>query len=329
MPKVLILSHADVDRLMPPEACIPVMEGVFAALARGELHQPLRTSITPEGAAGILGLMPAYRGGAAPMYGLKVVTVFPGNPARGKDSHQGGVLLFSGETGELLALMNASAITANRTAAASAVATKLLAREDAGDFAIVGAGVEARTHLPAIAAVRKLRRVRVAARRPENAHRFAEEVRARYTFPVEAVKSVEEAVRGADLICTVTSSKDPILRREWIANGAHLNVVGSSVADRREVDSATMAAARVFVDRRESTLNEGGDFLFAAKELGLTPDHIRAELGEILIGSKPGRSSRDEITLFKSLGLAVEDLAAAEFLLAEASARKVGTWVEF
>jgi ornithine cyclodeaminase/alanine dehydrogenase-like protein (mu-crystallin family) len=257
------------------------------------------------------------------------VCIFPGNPAQGKDAHQGAVLLFSAETGELLALMNASAITAIRTAAVSGVATDLLAREDASTLAIVGAGVQARTHLIAMTAVRSIERCRVVSRNIEHARLFAEEMRERVEFAIEPVESVASAVEGADLIATVTNAKEPVVRREWIPSGAHLNVVGSSTPHTREVDTATMAASALFVDRRESTLNEAGDYLFAMREGAIGPEHIRAELGEVLTGVKPGRSSPEEITLFKSLGLAVEDLASANYLYRKAKELNAGAWVEF
>ena len=187
--------------------------------------------------------MPATISGEQAAIGLKAVCVFPGNPAIGKDAHQGSVMLFSAETGELLALMNASAITAIRTAAVSGVATKLLAQEDAGDLAIIGTGVQARSHLAAMAAVRPIKRVRVASRSPESAARFAAEIEPHYPFPIEAVSSVEAAIRGANLIVTATTAKEPITQRDWLAPGVHLNVVGSSVPTNREIDTATMAAA--------------------------------------------------------------------------------------
>jgi ornithine cyclodeaminase len=326
---ILILNHAEVERLLPMGECVEAMAGTLAALSRGEAHQPLRMVVRPPDARGLLGLMPAYRGGEQAIYGLKAVCVFPGNSAIGKDAHQGGVMLFSGATGELLALMNASAITAIRTAAVSGVATRLLAREDAGDLAILGAGVQARTHLAAMACVRQLRRVRVASRSLESARRFADAMAAYSPVPIEALASAEDAVRDADLIVTATNAAAPIIRREWLAPGAHINAVGSSIPTTRELDSATMAAAGLFVDRRESTLNEAGDYLFAQREGAIGPEHIRAELGELLLGSRPGRASPDEITVFKSLGLAVEDLAAAEHIYRKAQAQSAGTWVEF
>ena len=238
------------------------------------------------------------------------------------------MLLLSGETGEPLALINASAVTAIRTGAVSGVATRLLARPDASRLAIIGASVQARSHLLAMACVRKLRRARVASRNPEHARAFAAAMAPLVSFPVEAVSDVEAALAGADLVVTATSSAEPVLRREWIEAGAHLNVVGASLPDRREVDGATMAAARLFVDRRESALNEAGDFLLAVREGAISQSHIEAELGDLLLGRHPGRRREDEITLFKSLGLAVEDLAAAAYLERQAAALGVGQRVE-
>ena len=327
--KILILNHDEVVELLPMKECIALMREALEKLAAGDVHQPLRTIVRPPDAAGVMGLMPSYVGGERAAYGLKTVCVFPGNPAKGKDAHQGAVLLFSAETGELLALMNASAITAIRTAAVSGVATDLLARKDAGDLAIIGAGVQARTHLKAIAEVRPIKRCRVASRNIEHAKRFAEEMSRSFPFAIEPVATLKDAVAGADLIATVTNSKEPVVQREWISPGVHLNVVGSSTPHSREVDTATIAASALFVDRRESTLNEAGDYLFAMREGAIGPEHIRAELGEVLTGQKPGRTSPEEITLFKSLGLAVEDLAAANYLYQAAKESNTGSWIEF
>jgi ornithine cyclodeaminase len=327
--KVVILTHAEVEELLPMRECIPVMAEALADMAKGDVFQPLRMIIRPPGAKGDMALMPSYRAGERPAYGVKTVCVFPGNPAKGLDSHQGSVMLFSAETGQLQALMNASAITAIRTAAVSGVATRLLAREDAGELAIIGSGIQARAHIEAMACVRSIRAARVASFKFVNAQKFADELGPRYSFPIEAVESVEAAVRGADLIVTGTTAAEPILKREWISAGAHLNVVGSSIPTTREVDSATMAAASLFVDRRESTINEGGDYLFALRDGSIGPDHIKAEIGELLIGAKPGRTSADEITLFKSLGLAIEDLASADYLYRKSRENGKGTWVDY
>jgi ornithine cyclodeaminase len=327
--KTLVLSHDEVVKLLPIKECIAVMRDALTALAVGKVHQPLRTIIRPPDAAGLMGLMPSYISGDRAAFGLKAICIFPGNPARGKDAHQGAVLLFSADTGELLAMMNASAITSIRTAAVSAVATDLLAREDACDLAIIGSGVQARSHLAAMSEVRSIKRCRIASRQIEHAQKFVDEMTPDYSFPLEPVESVEDALEGADLIVTVTSTREPVVRREWISPGAHLNVVGASTPHAREVDSATMAASSLFVDRRESTINEAGDYLFAAREGVIGPDHIRAEIGEVLTGAKAGRTSLEEITLFKSLGLAIEDLAAADYLYRRARELNAGTWVEF
>lgn len=308
---VLVLSEADVHELLTMRECIAVMEDALTALARGEVHNPLRHLIRGPGAPGLLGLMPAWRGGATPYYALKEVCVFPENPKRGLDSHLGAVILHSGDTGEPLAFVNAAAVTAIRTAAVSAVATKLLARKDASVLAILGTGVQSKTHLEAIPLVRDIKEVRT------------------FSRSGGTVASAEEAVRGADIIVTATSSREPVLKREWISPGAHINAVGSSIAAARELDGETVAAASLFVDRRESTVNESGDYLFALREGAIDEGHIRAEIGEILTGTAAGRTSDDEITLFKSLGLAVEDLASAAFLYEKARKTGRGTWVKF
>jgi ornithine cyclodeaminase/alanine dehydrogenase-like protein (mu-crystallin family) len=320
---ILVLNQSEVERLLDMEGCIEAMAGILEALARGELFQPLRTIAFPPGESSGIGLMPAHRSGSAAAYALKTICLFPDNPARGLDTHQGTVTLFSGETGEVRALMNASAITAIRTAAVSAVATRLLAREDASELAIVGSGVQGRSHVEAMRAVKPWGRIRVASRTLAHSQALADETGA------EAVESVEQAVRGADVVVTATSSSEPVLRREWLKPGAHVNAVGSSIPTARELDTATVAAASLFVDRRESTVNEAGDYLLPLQEGALGPDHIRAEIGEILIGKHPGRTAPDELTVFKSLGLAVEDLAAAEYVVRRAQETGTGTNVEF
>src|ERR1051326_7666555 len=294
----------------PMPECISAMETAFNLFARGEALQPLRTIFRPPKIQGVMALMPSFRSEAA-MFGLKAICVFPGNAAIGKDAHQGGVMLFDGTTGELLAVVNASAITAIRTAAVSALATRLLAREDATELAIIGAGVQAQSHLTAIACVREIKRARIAATH------------------IEPVKTAQEALQSADVIVTATTAREPVLRREWISAGAHINAIGTFSPKAREIDTATMVDATVFVDARESALNEAGDYLIAAAEGAIGPEHIRAELGEVLIGKHPGRISPDEITLFKSLGLAVEDLAAAAHVYQRAREQNAGTWIQF
>jgi ornithine cyclodeaminase/alanine dehydrogenase-like protein (mu-crystallin family) len=312
---VRVIDEHDVRRLLPMGECIDVMAEALAALARGEVHNPLRFVVRPPGEPSLMGLMPAHRGGESPLYALKAVAIFPGNSARGLDSHQGFVALFDGETGATRAILNAGAITAVRTAAVSGVATRLLARKDASTLAILGAGIQARSHLEAMRAVHDFDRVVVWSRTPGRMPGLEEAV------------SAEEAVRDADVVVTATSSAEPILKREWLKPGVHVNAVGSSIPTTRELDTATMRDAALFVDRRESTINEAGDFLFPQREGAIGPEHIRAELGELLIGAAEGRRSDDELTVFKSLGLAVQDLAAAEHVLRRAEAEDAGSVV--
>jgi ornithine cyclodeaminase/alanine dehydrogenase-like protein (mu-crystallin family) len=319
---LLVLSDADVRELLDMESCVSAMEAALAALARDELSMPLRFVVRPPGEA-LLGLMPAHRAGPAPLFSLKEIVVAPANGARGLDPHQGAVLLHDGDTGVLQAVLNASAITEIRTAAVSAVATKLLARPGARRVAILGAGVQARSHAHAMRTVVHDPELRIWSRTPAHAEALALESHA------VVCASIEEALDGADVVCTCTASREPIVRRAWLAPGTHVNAVGSSVPSARELESDIVAEARLFVDRRESTLNESGDYLRAVEETGIGPDHIRAELGELLVGTHPGRGGADELTVFKSLGLAVEDLAAASLCVERARERGVGVEVPF
>jgi ornithine cyclodeaminase/alanine dehydrogenase-like protein (mu-crystallin family) len=316
---VRILDEHDVRRLLPMDECIEVMAEALASLARGEVHNPLRFVVRPPGAPSLMGLMPAYRGGETPLWGLKSVVIAPANAERGLDLHQGFVALFDGETGETRVILNAGGITAVRTAAVTAVATRLLARQGSRTLAILGAGIQGKANLEAMRSVGSFDRVLAWSRTPGRAEAELD--------GVEEVATVEEAVRDADVVVTATSAAEPILRRAWLKEGAHVNAVGSSIPTTRELDTQTMADAALFVDRRESTINEAGDFLFPQREGAIGPDHIRAELGELLIGAAEGRRSDGELTVFKSLGLAVEDLAAAEHVLRRAEAENVGAVV--
>jgi alanine dehydrogenase len=319
---LLFLDRADVESFLPMAECIEVVEDALRVLARGEAVQPLRSAIWMPDRHGLLGVMPGMLGrlgGGDPIAGVKVITVMPGNHSHGEESHQGLVLLFEQERGRPLALLDATAVTAIRTAAASAVATRALAREDAGDLAVLGSGTQARSHLEAMGAVRRLHRVRVWSRNPESARRFAERESQGLGLTVETMPSAREAVEGADLICTVTAATEPVLQGDWIAPGAHVNAVGACTPRARELDGAAVARSRLFVDRRESALAEAGDFLLARSEGAVTDGHILGELGEVLEGKVPGRQFPEEITLFKSLGIAVEDLAAGRHIYRKAS----------
>jgi ornithine cyclodeaminase len=319
---VLVLSDGDIRELLDMESCIAAMEDALAALAREELTMPLRFVVRSSGEQ-LMGLMPAHRGGTEPLFSLKEIVVVPSNSTRGLDPHQGAVLLHDGETGALRAVLNASPITEIRTAAVSAVATKLLARPGFRRVAILGAGVQARSHAEAMRTIVDDPDLRVWSRTPAHAEALALESHA------VVCETIAEALDGADVVCTCTSSRDPIVRRSWLAPGTHVNAVGSSVPWARELETDVVVEAGLFVDRRESTLNESGDYLRAVEEAGIGPDHIRAELGELLLGSHPGRSDPDELTVFKSLGLAVEDLAAAALCVDRARERGLGAEVEF
>jgi ornithine cyclodeaminase/alanine dehydrogenase-like protein (mu-crystallin family) len=325
--RCLVVSQREVPALLPMAECIEAMADALRTLASGDARLPLRPVVMLPDGRGAFAVMPAYLGGP-PAIGLKAITVFPGNHGTPLDSHQGAVLLFDAERGSLLAMIDASSVTAIRTAAVSAVATRLLAREDAGDLALLGTGVQALSHLDALARVRALRRVRAYSRDPNNVRGFVERAKERLGIRVEAAASAEDAVRGADLVCTATASRTPVLEGAWLSAGTHVNAVGASVKDARELDTAAVAGARLFVDRRESALAEAGDFLIPKNERAIGDDHIRAEIGELLVGSRPGRGSPEEITLFKSLGLAVEDVAAARVVHANATRTGAGTWVE-
>jgi alanine dehydrogenase len=320
---VLILNQQEVEELLDMEGCIDAMETVLAALARGEVDMPLRTVFSPAGEPSLIGLMPAHRAGGSPMYSLKTVCVFPENPKRGLDAHQGTVTLFDGETGVVRALLNASAITAIRTAAVSAVATRLLARERTPKLAILGAGVQARSHLESMRAVRSFDHVAIYSPTAEHARALAEEAGA------EAAGSAEEAVRDADIVVTATNATAPVLERSWLKAGAHVNAVGGRPPQMTELDPDTLAAAALFVDRRESAENEAGDYRRALEEGAIGPDHIRAEIGEVLIGAKAGREDDQQLTIFRSLGLAVEDLAAAEYVVRRAQETGAGVSADF
>ena len=320
---MLVLNQQEVERLLDMEGCIEAMEGALATLARGQMDMPLRFIFGPEGSPSLIGLMPAHRAGDDPLYSLKTVCVFPDNPKRGLDAHQGTVTLFDGETGVVRALMNASAITAIRTAAVSAVATRALARRDTRKLAILGAGVQARSHLDSMRAVRDFEEIVLYSPTPGHADALAAE------SGVETAASPEDAVRDADVVVTATNAAQPVLERSWLKEGAHLNAVGGRPPQMTELNPETVAAAALFVDRRESAENEAGDYRRALEEGAIGPDHIRAEIGEVLIGAKPGRENDSQLTLFRSLGLAVEDLAAAEYVAQRARETGAGTEVDF
>lgn len=324
---LLIINQSEVEQLLPMEAAMDAVASAFKALSAGEAMNPLRRVMFLPDDLGVQVTMPAYLGSQGTT-GLKAITVFPSNEGTAFDSHQGAVLLFGTEHGELQAIVDASAITAIRTAAASGIATRLLAREDAEKLAILGSGTQAASHLEAMLLVRTIRRVRVWSRTPAHVQRFASQASEQHGVDVEAAPTAREAVQDADIICTTTSAPTPILLGDWLRSGMHVNAVGSSVPFTRELDTIAVVRSRLFVDRRESTINEAGDYLMPLKEGAVDEAHIQAEIGEILLGQNPGRVSPQEITLFKSLGLAVQDLASAHCVYQAARDQELGIQVE-
>ena len=326
--KVLILNQSEVRELLPMDECMDVMAETLEALAEGKAILPLRHVMWLPEKVGALGTMPSYLGGIG-MMGLKVISVFPGNHGTEYDSHIGAVMLFETKHGQLLAIVDASEITAIRTAAVSGVAIALPQLYDAlSDLTIMGSGVQAKSHLSAMLVARKIKRVRTWSRDADHAKAFAERESRRHDIEIEAIADAQQSVEGADIICTTTASPKPILHGAWLRAGVHINAVGSSISFTRELDTAAMVKSKLFVDRRESTLNEAGDFLIPKKEGAIDDNHIKGEIGEVLLGKVSGRNSSDEITLFKSLGLAVEDVASAHHAYTKALQRNVGQAVE-
>lgn len=326
--RTVVLDRQDVSRLLPVRDCIEVMADALAIVARGDAILPLRPMIRLPDSPNIFALMPAYLGEPKSV-GVKVLTVFPGNHGSPIDAHQGAVLLFDADRGTLLAILDATTVTAIRTAAVSAVATRLLAREDAHDIAILGAGTQGRMHLEAMTIVRPIQRVRVWSRTFVHAEMLAESARERFDLDVDVCRTPADAVRGAMIVCTTTAAKTPIVESEWLAPGVHINAVGACVPTARELTSDVVRRARLYVDKRESALAEPGDILIPLSEGVIQKEHIIAEIGELLLpdGAGFGRRADHEITLFKSLGLAVEDLAAAHHLYRQARATGTGTWL--
>ncbi|HEX6848477.1 MAG TPA: ornithine cyclodeaminase family protein [Chitinophagaceae bacterium] len=306
----LFVKKEKIASLLPMKECIDVMEKMFRSLVSGECLQPLRNIMRLPDGNGVLGLMPGHAEQLGVM-GVKVISVFHANSESGLPSHQGVVMLFDAKNGQPLMLFDALEITAIRTAAASAVATKFLAQEKSSTLAIIGSGEQAKRHLEAISLVRKIEQVHLWSRNEKNAKNFASELSGKYKVPIQIKENVQDAVKNADIICTVTASKEPVVMGEWIGPGTHINAVGSSTPFSRELDTTAILRSKLFTDRYESLFNEAGDFLIPKKEGAVTDDHVKAEIGEVISGTKKGREHDEEITVFKSLGIAAEDIFSA------------------
>ena len=326
--EIRVLRSADVHSLLPMGECIDLMHRTMSAVSEGRVVLPLRSVLVMPGELGMMGNMPGYLG-EPECFGVKLVSLIPRNKPPQYSSHLGIVLLFEVEHGQPVAMLDAAEITAIRTAAASGLATRLLAKPEASDLAILGAGEQASSHLAAMLCVRKLRRIRVWGRDEDKAAAFALTEGAKHKVTIEVVSTPREAVTGADIICTVTKARDPILLGEWIEPGAHLNVVGSSISTTAEIDTPAVVKSRFFVDYRSSTITEGGEYLRALRAGAITPEHILGEIGEVANGSKTGRTSPGDVTLYKSLGIAPQDLASAHYVLQKARERRVGQVIDF
>jgi ornithine cyclodeaminase len=319
---MIVISGAEVARRLDYPRAIALVREAMIALSQGRTRQLLR-AILDLGGGDAFGLMPGAMDEGA--FGAKLVTVFPGNPARGLTSHQGLVLLFDPETGVPACAIDAAEVTAIRTAAASAGATDALARPDARRLAILGYGEQAWRHACALPHVRPIDAVRVWGRSPDKARAFAERVGAELDLPCEPCASVADAVRGADVICTTTAAAEPILSSAHVADGAHLNVVGSSRAGPSEIETALVARARFFADHRAGVLAQGAEFLNAKAEGLVGETHVLGEIGEVFAGTLPGRTSQADVTIYKSLGSIVQDLACGWDLYVRARAEGFGT----
>ncbi len=320
MNETLIITQDEVRELLPMTDCIEAVRRAMIAYSTGEAVQPLRDVLWLPDRRGALGSMPAYMAPSAAM-GTKVISIFPANTNTPYDAHQGVVLLFETEFGRLLAIVDATEMTAVRTAAASAVATDALARSDTTVLAILGTGAQAVSHLEAIPLVRDITQIRIWGRDRAK----AEHVAAQAPRPATVAPTVADAVDGADVICTVTAATAPILTGDLVTPGAHINAVGSATPTAREVDTATIVGSRVFTDSMESALAEAGDLVIPLTEGAIDADHIIGEVGAVLAGRIPGRRSTDDITLFESLGIGVEDVAATRLVYDRAVARGAGT----
>jgi len=306
----VFIDKEKIASLLPMSECIDVMEKTFRSLAKGECVQPLRSMMRLPDKSGLLGMMPGYAEDPGVM-GIKVISVFHANREAGYPSHQGVVILFDAKHGEPLLVLDAFEITAIRTAAASALATRVLSRRSSKLLVIIGSGEQAERHVEAMLLVRKIEQINLWSRNEMNAAELSKKILERYDIPVSVKKDPKEAVKDADIICTVTASQEPVVMGDWLSQGTHINAVGACTPVARELDTAVMKKGKLFTDCYESLFNEAGDFLIPKKEGVLVDADVQGELGEVLEGKKKGREDENEITIFKSLGIAAEDIFSA------------------
>jgi ornithine cyclodeaminase len=318
----------DVFRILTMESCIEAVDRVMRQVSLGKAQLPLRNVLTLPGGQNLFAAMPGCID-APVAVGAKLVAVFPRNAEKGLSSHNGVVVLLDPQTGLIAAVIDASAVTAIRTAAATAVATRALARSGSTTLALLGAGEQAVTHLEALSKVLPLGVVRVWTRSRDKARAFADREGAKYGVKVDVADTARQAVEGADVGCAVTSSKEPILHGEWLAPGMHVNLVGASVASAREADDEVVRRGRFYVDYRPSAQAQAGEWRHALEAGVVTESQLLGEIGEVLEGRVPGRQGPEDITLYKSLGIAAQDLAAAEVILERARRDSLGLRVPF
>jgi len=324
---MLILNQTRVRELLPMRDCMEVVGRALSGLARGEGVQPLRAGFVRPDRRGVLAWMPGSLA-AEQAFGIKVLSVVDDPGELGVELHQGAVMIFDPATGSPLALCEAGAITAMRTAAVSALATDKLARRDATTLAILGAGTQARSHIEAMLAVRPIERIWMWSRTPVTSERVAAENSEIHGVPIEVAADAASAVADVDVVCTTTSARDPVLFAEMLEPGMHINAVGASIPSWREIEPGVVPMVSLFTDRRESLRNEAGEYIEAIETGLVQPGLVVPELGEVLIGDHPGRTSETDITLFRSLGLAVEDIASAQLVYERAVERKIGIEVD-
>jgi len=324
---MLVLSEKDVQKLLNIEELIQALEQAHIQYSTGKAVMPVRLVVPLPQIHGRITNMPGYLTQDKAL-GMKVVTYFQNNPKQDLPAILATIMLFSADTGKMIAAMDGSFITAIRTACASAMATKGLANPNTPVAGILGAGVQARAHIQALCRVKKLQRIKIYSPLGISAERVRQELESEVGVDIEVASSAEDTVRGSDLVVTVTTAKEPVLELDWLKPGAHINAVGSHRPDLREIDGTTLACSKVVVDSREAIMAECGDILLAIKEKSITENSIHAEIGEVLAGTKPGRTSAAEITLYKSVGIAIQDVAAAHLIYHKALEKKIGTEVE-
>jgi alanine dehydrogenase len=324
---MLVLSEQQVRSLIDIEELIAALEQAHIQYSTGKAVMPVRLVLPLPQIQGRITSMPGYLTEDKAL-GMKVVTYFQNNPKQNLPAILATVMLFSAVTGKMIAVMDGGYVTAIRTACASAMATRALANPEAPVLGILGAGVQTRAHIQALCRVRKLNQIKLYSPSGTSATNLKGELETAVGVAIDVANSAEEAVRNSDLVVTATTAQQPILESEWLKPGAHINAVGSHRPDSREIDGSTVARSKLVVDSREAIMAECGDILLAIKEKGITESHIHAEIGEVLAGTKSGRSDSDEVTLYKSVGIAIQDVATAQLVYRKAARENVGTRVE-